>query len=112
MQLPDIKNLAGVIRVMRPDMRNLRGVLLQGGVVARFHKLLDVGQDFVELLHGTCPAFCVKAVEGLVVVAIVFRGCMPAEFHKFAANPRTEDDSRAARSNDFQPYPSRSLVPQ
>jgi len=54
------------------DVSKVRGSLVDFGVVESLDRLLQIGEDIIELPYCGRPVGGVEAVEGLVVVAAVF----------------------------------------
>src|SRR5581483_8096708 len=67
-----VNDLANVVSVMRADVRKQLGIFLELGFVSRFNPLLQIAEDFIELLHYVIPALLVEIIERVVVVAAEF----------------------------------------
>ncbi len=62
-----------MVGIVRADVGDERGVVLDLLIVGCFHCLFPFGKDGVELLDGFVPLFGVEVVKGFVVVPVELR---------------------------------------
>jgi len=90
LQLANKNHLSHVIRVVGPDVRDLRGPSLQLRVISGFDKAFQFGHHLVELLDRIIPFLGVKVVKGFVVVTAELLLRLSLELGQFLPVPEQQ----------------------
>ena len=90
LQLANIKNLPGVVGVVRADVGDGRGDLRKRRIVGIRDEVLEPLHPRVQIVHGLLPRGGVVVVKGLIIVARHGRRLLPGQRRKCVVIPEEQ----------------------